>query len=183
MNRIPAVLALFLAACSGSEANVKSADPYERYLGVKELAVVRTEAAAAVIVQLLADPHYLVVLGALEAIATRHDPAFFQHVPPLLKHAHPLVRGQACITLGALGDVQAGPVLVQTLADPEATVRREAVKALARLGKRPEVLAALVGAVGDRDPSVSLTAHEKLQELTGLADVARRKDAWEKAIQ
>lgn len=181
MRKAAALLAL-LSACSGPEPNPRSSDPYERYLGAKEMA---GNGASNVpeIVKLLEDPHYLAVLGALEALGEIGDKDFLPTVAPLLKHGHPLVRAQACATLAGIMNPDGIPALAETLAkDADASVRRSAAKALASFGPRPDVLAPLVEAVADKDASVSLMAHEKLEELTGKTDLPRSKSAWQKAL-
>lgn len=194
----PILAALLLAACSGPEPNVRSADPYERYLGAKELAGNgAAEGRMREIVALLEDKHPLAVLGALEALAAIGEPNALQHLPPLVKHPHSLVRGQVCATVAALKNPDGIALVLEAYKgsvarrqepskeasrDGEALVAREAVKALAAFGPRPEVLRALAEDVGDKDASVSFMAHEKLQELTGRKDVPRSKAAWEKAL-
>ena len=171
---------LLVASCGGHEPNLHSKDAYERYLGVKELVEARDFGR---IVPLLEDKHYLVVLGALEAIAEIGEPHSLQHAVPLLRHPHPLVRQQACITIRALRNEEGIPALAGALKDADAGVRREAVKGLAAFGKRDDVVAALLEGVGDRDPGVSLLAHEGLAELTGLQVQERSRDAWDKALK
>lgn len=182
MRRLAAGLSLFLGACCGPEADTKSAAPYERYLGVRELGERSDAESVAAIVKLLDDPHFLVVTGALEALGDIGRKEFLQHVAPRVKHAHPMTRAYACATLGRLGNEEAVPALLEGLKDAEASVRRSAVRALGAFGKRPEVAKALVEAVGEKEPSVALLAHDTLQELTGRRDVARSKEAWSQVL-
>jgi HEAT repeat protein len=174
--------ALWLASCSGPEPNLGSQDPYERYLGVKELSSRADAEAVAVIVKALDDPHYLVVTGALECLGAIGHREFLQHAAHSVRHAHPIVRAQACATLAALRNEGGVPALVEALKDPEIAVRREAARALGTFGKRPEVLGALVEAVGDADASVALMAHDALTDLTGKPDVPRSREAWAKTL-
>jgi len=176
---LPALLLLPLS-CGGPTADLRSPDPYERYLGAKALAQTRDFAA---LVPLLEDPHVLVVLGALEAIAAIGEAHALQHVLPRLAHPHPMVRGQACATIGALGAPEGIPPLAGALRDGDPAVRREAVKALSRFGDRPEVRAALLEALSDRDPGVVLMAHEKLSDLTGRQAAVRTREAWEEVLK
>lgn len=161
---------------------MKSAAPYERYLGARELGGRRDAEAVGEIVKLLDDPNFLVVTGAVEALADIGRREFLQHVLPRLKHAHPMVRAYACLALGRLRNDEALPALVAALQDPEAWVRRSAVRALGAFGKRPEVTKALVEAVGEKEPSVALLAHDTLGDLTGRRDVARTREAWAQAL-
>ncbi len=192
MRTLPLALLVAAASCAGPEANVKSADPYERYLGVVELGEDRE---AGKVAEHLQDRHYLVVTGALEALAKIGDTAFLQHPvavlhwqapkdDPLSDHPyrHPMVRSQACATISAIRNPDGVAVLLAALSEPEAAVRRAAVKALATFGRLPQAVEGLVAAVGDKDPSVGLMAHEKLRELTGKGDVVRTSDAWKKAL-
>jgi HEAT repeat protein len=174
---------LFLSACCGLEPDPRSRDPYARYLGVKELGERRDAASVAEIVRLLEDPHYLVVMGAVEALGMIGHKEFIQHVAPQLKHRHPMVRAAACVILAALRNEEAVPAVIESLQDPDAGVRRSAVKSLPRFGRRPDVTGALAQAVGDKDPGVSLLAHEALQGLTGMSDVERKPDAWTRALK
>jgi len=182
MKRVSVGLALLFGSCGGPDADTGSAAPYERYLGVRELGERRDADAVREIVKLLDDPHFLVVTGALEALCDVGRKEFLQHVLPRAKHAHPMVRSYACRAVGRLGNEEGIAALADALKDPEAAVRRSAVRALASFGKRPEVTRALVDAVGEKEPSVALLAHESLQDLTGLRDVARTREAWSKAL-
>ncbi len=169
-----------LSCCGGPQPDVNSRDPLERYLGAKELAWTRDFGK---LVPLLDDRHQLVVLGALEAIAAIGEPHSLQHVVPKLRHGHPLVRQQACITIGALRNEEGLAALLEALKDADPAVRRQAVKSMASFGGRPDVVKALVGALGDPDPSVAFMAHLKLGELTGLSVEERSVAAWERALE
>ncbi len=182
MRRVAAGVALLIGSCCGPEADTKSAAPYERYLGVRELGGRRDADAIREILKLLEDPHFLVVTGGLEALSDVGQKEFLQHVLPHLKHAHPMVRGYACSAIARIGNEEGVPALLEALRDPDAGVRRSAVRALGAFGKRPEVTKALVETVGEKEPSVALLAHETLQDLTGLRDVGRSKEDWSKAL-
>jgi HEAT repeat protein len=173
---------LLLAACGGPEANLKSQDPYERFLGEKELFERGDAVAMADIVACLDDPHFLVVTGALEHLAHLKRPEFLQHFVPKLKHKHPLVRQTACAGIAALHNEEGVLPLIETLKDPDPAVRRSALKALSTFANRGSQKA-LVEAVADKDPSVSYMAHRLLCEWTGRTDVAQKKEDWAQAIQ
>ena len=119
------------------------------------------------IVNALEDEEYLVVLGALETVADTGRPEFVQHVAPKTRHPNAWVRRQACVTLGGLWSDEGIPDLLMALGDEDADVRREAVKALTMFEPTPEILGALVEAVGDKDAGVSFAAAEGLSDLTG----------------
>ena len=174
-----------LASCSGPEANTRSKDPYERYLGVREIGQAGDVASEPELVRLLDDPHYLVVTGVLESMAEIGRKEYLPYALPRLKGGHPMVRGQACATVAGVGGADGlEPVLVVLKEDPDVGVRRAAVKAVAaRYGALPRAREALVETVGDRDASLSLLAHEKLRELTGRMDVPRTKEAWAQAVR
>src|SRR5262245_41805796 len=102
---------LLLAACSGPEANPKSPDPYERYLGVRELG--ETAGSRDRIRELLKDRHPLVVVGALEALGDLGDPGYLLYVVPFVtdETRDPMVRAYACVTLARLRNAEAVPFL------------------------------------------------------------------------
>ena len=174
---------LLLGACSGPDANVKSQDPYERFLGEREL-VGHTDAASITqLVAMLEDSHYLVVVGAIEVLAGHERPEFLQHFLPKLKHKHPMVRQAACAAIARIHAEEGVPGLIETLKDPETGVRRSALKALAQFPRSVPGLRATVEAVGDKDPSVSYMAHRLLSERTGRTDVKQSKEAWAEAVK
>ncbi len=90
------------------------------------------------------EPGSEAVLGAVEWAARCHDDA--------------LVREAAVAALGAIGATGSIPVIIDAMND-KATVRRRAVIALAPFDG-PEVEAALVSALGDRDWQVRQAAED-----------------------
>jgi HEAT repeat protein len=176
---------LLLASCSGPEPNTLSKDPYERYLGVKEIGVAGDVAAEPELLRLLDDPHYLVVTGVLEVMARFGRKEYLPYVLPRLKSGHPMVRAQAIETVAAIAGAEGLDPIASVLAsDPDPAVRRPAVKVLAAVyGKNPKARQAFVEALGDKDPSVAYMAYQKLCELTGRNDLPRSKEAWAQAIQ
>lgn len=178
---LPALL--LLAACGGPEANLRSQDPYERYLGEKELLGLEDAATTAEIVGLLEDPHFLVVVGAIEHLAHRGRPEFLQHFLPKLKHKHPLVRQSACAAIAQVRNEEGVPALAEMLKDPDPAVRRSALKALATYASLPAAVSALINGVADKDPSVSYMAHRLLSERSGKTNVERKREAWLEALQ
>jgi len=177
------LLPLLLAACSGPEANVKSEDPYERFLGEREL-VARTDAESiGQLVRMLEDPHYLVVIGAIEVLASHERPEFLQHFVPKLKHKHPMVRQAACDAIARVHGDEGVPGVLALVKDPDAMVRRSALAALAQFPRRPDATRAMVEAVGDKDPGVSYMAHRLLSERTNRTDVKQTKEAWAEAVK
>jgi HEAT repeat protein len=174
---------LLLAACGGPEPNTKSQDPYERFLGEREM-LERTDAAAiAELVTLLDDPHYLVVVGAIEVLASHRRPELLQHFLPKLKHKHPFVRQTACAAIAQIRNEEGVPALIEALKDPEPAVRRSALKALAQFPSNAAATRAMVEAVADKDPSVSYMAHRLLCERLNRTDVPQTKDDWAKVVK
>jgi HEAT repeat protein len=182
--RSPVWLALlFLAACGGPEPNLQSQDPYERFLGEREL-VGRTDAAAIrELVARLEDPHYLVVVGAIDVLAGQGRPEYLQHFVPKLKHKHPMVRQAACAAIASIRGEEGVPPLIETLKDPDPAVRRSVLKALAQFPKNAAGRRAIVEAVGDKEPSVSYMAHRLLSEITGRTDVPQSMKAWVESMK
>lgn len=176
---------LLLASCSGPSPNTRSKDPYDRYLGAREIGAARDVASEPELVRLLDDPHYLVITGVLESMAEIGRKEYLPYALPRLKGGHPMVRGQACATVAAVGGPEGlEPVLAALKDDPDPGVRRAAVKAVAaRYGTLARTREALAEAVGDKDASLAHLAHEKLRELTGRQDVPREKEAWAQAVR
>ena len=174
---------LLLAACSGPEPNVKSEDPYERFLGEREL-VGQTDAdSIGQLVKFLDDPHYLVVVGAIDVLGASERPEFLQHFIPKLKHKHPMVRQAACAAIARVHGEEGVPGVIELLKDPDPAVRRSALKALAQFPRRPDALRATVETVADKDPGVSYMAHRLLSERTNRTDVKQTKEAWAEAVK
>ena len=71
------------------------------------------------------------------------------------------VRAAAAEALGAIGDPQAVPALIQALGDSDSAVRRAAAEALGKLGD-PQAIPALIQALGDSDRDVRRAAAEAL---------------------
>ena len=177
------LLLLLPAACSGPEANVKSEDPYERFLGEQELAG-RTDAEAiGQLVKMLEDPHYLVVVGAIDVLAGYQRPEFLQHFVPKLKHKHSMVRQAACAAIAKVHGDEGVPGVIELTKDPDGMVRRSALKTLAAFPRRPDATRAMVDAVADKDPGVSYMAHKLLSERTHRTDVKQSKEAWAEAVK
>jgi HEAT repeat protein len=174
---------LLLASCGGPVPNTKSDDPYEKFLGEREL-IGRTDAAAAKeLVGLLEDPHYLVVVGAIEVLAEQGRPDLLQHFVPKLNHKHPMVKQSACAAIARIQNEEGVPALIETLKDPDTGVRRCALKALAQFPANAAAGRAMVEAVADKDPSVSYMAHRLLSERTKRSDVPQTRDDWAKVVK
>lgn len=177
-----AAVCLVAACSSGPEPDVKSPYPYGRYLGALKAAERPNAENVKIIVGLLEDPEYLVRCGAVVALGRIGRKEFLQHLAPRLDpkvEASAMVRSDACLAVAQIKNPAGLPALAAVLqSDPEPVVRRDAAKAIATFGKKPEVLQALAAAVGDADVSVAWRSHVSLQELTGAKDVAMTRDAW-----
>jgi HEAT repeat protein len=182
--RAPFRLALlFLAACGGPEPNLQSLDPYERFLGEREL-IGRTDAAAIQdLVSRLEDSHHLVVVGAIDVLASQGRPEYLQHFVPKLKHKHPMVRQSACAAIASIRAEDGVPALIETLKDPDPAVRRSVLKALAKFPGNAAGRRTIVEAVGDKEPSVSYLAHRLLTGITGRTDVPQSVKAWVESLK
>lgn len=174
---------VLLAACGGPEPNVKSQDPYERFLGELELQENNDAASMAELLVLLDDPHFLVVAGAIEVLAHQKRPEFLQHLLPKLKHKHPLVRQTACAGIAEIHNPEGVPGLVECLKDPDPGVRRSALKAVAAFPEVPETTTAMIDAVDDKDVSVSYMAARLLHQRTGKDGIKRTKKDWAEALK
>lgn len=174
---------LLLAACGGPEPNLRSQDPYERFLGERELLENTDAKSMAEVLLCLEDPHFLVVTGALEILAHQGRPEYLQHIAPRLKHKHPLVRQTACAACAAIHNREAVPLLIGELKDPDPGVRRSALKAVAAFPEAPETTAAMIDAVDDKDVSVSYMAARLLHERTGKNGIERTRKAWAEALK
>lgn len=173
---------LFLAACGGPEANSASPDPYERFLGGQELVGRADAEAMRTLVAMLEDSHYLVVVGAIEVLASQGRPEFLQHFVPKLKDKHPMVRQAACAAIATIRNEEGIPGVIEALKDPDPAVRRSALKSLAAFPANAAARKAIIDAVADKEPSVSYMAHRLLSEISGRTDVPKTKDAWAKAL-
>jgi HEAT repeat protein len=113
------------------------------------------------LVTLLEDPDATVVEVAAWAAGERPDVAPLPRLVALATgHDDPLVREAAVAALGAVGDPDGLPAVLQATTD-KATVRRRAVIALAAF-EGPEVDAALEAAREDRDWQVRQVAEDLL---------------------
>ncbi len=81
------------------------------------------------------------------------------------------VRARACHALGAVGDPECGPLLVEALADSEWPVRAMAAKALGRIRHLPGI-PALCGALRDKEWWVRANAAEALRVMGPKGDEA-----------
>lgn len=196
MRRLALIIVLLPGACADSaQPDLYSADATERYLGAKDVGEGADGETILRLKELLADPHYLPRVGALEAFARIGMPELYPAIKPLFLDPNDEVREQVCRTSGALGDAAAIPELAGAAAEREERprVRVAAVRALATFGDRRDVLRALIDVLNpgggaaprvDTEPvgeqGVVRAAHESLAELTGqqLSDDRAAWEAW-----
>jgi HEAT repeat protein len=126
-------------------------------------------ALPALMVEALGDPDPLVVVGAAWYLAERRwSPAVAPLAAVARDHDDVRCREAAVAALGALGDPEGLPAVLDALQD-KATIRRRATVALAGFDD-PRVDAALRRAATDRDWQVRQAADELLHEGEGPGD-------------
>ncbi|OKJ70757.1 oxidoreductase [Streptomyces sp. TSRI0107] len=166
--RTEAVRALVSVDAAAELARAAAADPSRevRVTIAKGLATVAAggpDVARAALAGLLDDPDALVRAAAYEALGTAGCPA------PLAARAEAAladpawqVRAGAAIALGVADPGLAVPALAKALADPNADVRKAAVRSLTRHRSTEEVRSALAGATTDSDADVRAYAAKAL---------------------
>ncbi|MGY1578032.1 fumarate reductase/succinate dehydrogenase flavoprotein subunit [Streptomyces sp. MN13] len=166
--RTEAVRALVSVDAAAELARAAAADPSRevRVTIAKGLATVAAggpDVARAALAGLLDDPDALVRAAAYEALGTAGCPA------PLAARAEAAladpawqVRAGAATALGVADPGLAVPALAKALADPNADVRKAAVRSLTRHRSTEEVRSALAGATTDSDADVRAYAAKAL---------------------
>ncbi|MGX1128763.1 succinate dehydrogenase/fumarate reductase flavoprotein subunit/HEAT repeat protein [Streptomyces glaucescens] len=166
--RTEAVRALVSVDAAAELARAAAADPSRevRVTIAKGLATVAEGApdvARAALAGLLDDADALVRAAAYEALGTAGCPA------PLAARAEAAladpawqVRAGAATALGVADSGPAVPALVKALADPNADVRKAAVRSLTRHRPTEDVRSALAGATADSDADVRAYAAKAL---------------------
>ncbi|MGW2721611.1 HEAT repeat domain-containing protein [Streptomyces sp. NPDC001492] len=97
----------------------------------------------------LGDPDQRICEAIAEVFSS--TPHGFRHLRWLVTNADPAVRRSVCLGLGAKGDPEVVPALrIRLSEDPAPSVRRAAAYAIARIGGH-EAMAALIGALTDRE--------------------------------
>lgn len=183
------LLAAALAGC-GTQAmpNVRSADPYERYLGGVAVGEHGDPADVRLLDRLMADPHPLARDGGVLGMSLSGAPDAAARIARVLDASDPsntpMVRSGACRVLGELGGDEARDALLKALgSDPSHDVRRTAVHALTRWGNEAAVRDALIAALADPRTGVAHAAWESLMDATGRRDLPRSMAAWREAFK
>jgi succinate dehydrogenase/fumarate reductase flavoprotein subunit/HEAT repeat protein len=166
--RTEAVRALVSVDAAAELARAAADDPSRevRVTIAKGLAAVAAggpDVARAALAGLLDDPDALVRAAAYEALGTAGCPApLAARAEAALAEAAWQVRAGAATALGVADSDLAVPALAKTLADPNADVRKAAVRALARHRSTEEIRSALAGATTDSDADVRAYAAKAL---------------------
>ncbi len=118
---------------------------WARFWGSRGLLRVWDRSAVPAVVAALADREWRPAEGALR-VAARHEVA--EAAPGAVRLTHhelPRVRATALRVLGAAGDTEHVPAVLEALEDPDRAVRRAAARALGRMSPRLDLDPELVG--------------------------------------
>src|SRR4029453_17966922 len=121
----------------------------------------------------------MVVLGWLPAAAAqaeerRYEGRTLSDWAHLLQHPDPSAQGKAVEALRLGFDVQAVPVLNRAAETGDASVRIEAIRALAQIQPpAPETIATLSKAMRDTDPAIQRAAAAALGDVGAVSILAR----------
>src|SRR5438552_1917806 len=95
----------------GSGAQPRKQGPLRTLSRLQELSGKRDAKTVAELVKFLDDPHYLVVIGAIEKLTKIGHKEFLQHFAAKLKHDHPMVRSSACKAIATIRNEEGIPLL------------------------------------------------------------------------
>ncbi|HEY3225461.1 MAG TPA: HEAT repeat domain-containing protein [Planctomycetota bacterium] len=185
MRRLLLVLAATLASCSSAPSpDLASSDPYERYLGALEAAASGDAAEQRKVEALLRDPDPLARTGAVVAIAASRRSEALGLLTPMLSDPEPGVRSEAIRAVAALKNpVSVAPLAALLASDPVVESRRTAAIGLGSFPDAPEVRAALLAAMADKEAGVAYNAYRSLIRVTGREDLPRAKSEAEEALK
>jgi HEAT repeat protein len=202
------LFAVLAAGCSASaDANPRSANPYERYLGAVALGVSRDAIDERRVIRQLSDLDPLARTGAIVALGDIGKRENVRAIAALLQFAcrdhaevisagpgacgrcqKPLeratpnlafVRTDAVRTLARLGGDEAQAAVLAALAKDEAIeVRRTAAHVASAFGAERPVLEALVAAMADPSAGVAYASHRSLAALSKREDLPRDAASW-----
>ncbi len=145
-----------------------------------EDADVRAQVARKLAVMAQSDPEALVRSAALQALLVQNAPMAVDVARRVRADESAMVRWDAVKVLADLGGRPLMPALLEMLAgDPDANVRRECARGLARFDELP-VIRALVAALEDADLSVVQAAHDSLVKLSAGVDLGMKPEPWQK---
>ena len=186
MHRVIGLLVLFtLASCSsGPVPNVKSKDPYERYLGALEASYSSEEEDMKTLAELAKDPDPLTRIGAIIALAHAKPKGSLELITGMLRDPDPTVRAEAVRGIARYHDPSSvAPLSVVLADDVTMEVRRTAAREMGLYPDSPAVRKALLDAMSDTKVEVSFNAHRSLVRLTGKLNLPRERSAAEQALK
>lgn len=155
--KIPASVPIFRRLLDDSSASL-------RRQGVEQLAVLMSESALSRLREMLKkDPDEIVRSACAKALGDFGDDTALNLLEEALED-HPLVRLQAVIALGRLGQSSAGPILLSLMRDQLPEVRYQAVRAIAQL-KLEGVEEQIVPLLEDSNEMVRRGAEKSLTDL------------------
>lgn len=148
--------------------------PTLRRQAIEQLAVLKCEGVLPRLRDMLKrDPDETVRGACAKALGDFGDETSVHLLEEALED-HPLVRLQAVIALGRLGQASAGPILLPLMRDPLPEVRYQAVRAVAKL-KLEGVEEHIVPLLEDSDEMVRRGAEQSLQDLGQSIGTIRSK--------
>ncbi|ROR32158.1 HEAT repeat domain-containing protein [Inmirania thermothiophila] len=158
-------------------ALIRDEDEFIRRLAVEILNTTKDPRAAERLVAALDDPDWWVRERAVDALASLGDT---RAVPSLLRLLERDRRARPVVirALAALGDRRAVPALMRCLKDEDRAVRKEALRALARLADgehAPEIEAAAAPLREAADEEIRQLADQTVATLQALVSVAREE--------
>ena len=148
--------------------------PALRRQAIEQLAVLKSEGVLPRLREMLKqDPDETVRSACAKALGDFSDETSVHLLEEALED-HPLVRLQAVIALGRLGQASAGPILLSLMRDPLPEVRYQAVRAVAQL-KLEGIEEQIVPLLEDSDEMVRRGAEQSLQDLGQSIGTIRSK--------
>ena len=148
--------------------------PGLRRQAIEQLAVLKCEGILPRLREMLKqDPDETVRSACARALGDFGDESSVNLLEEALED-HPLIRLQAVIALGRLGQASAGPILLSLMRDQLPEVRYQAVRAVAQL-KLEGCEESIQELMNDRDEMVRRGAEQSLQDLGMTPGQIRRK--------
>jgi HEAT repeat protein len=186
MKRGLAVFGLLLigACSSGPVANVKSKDPYERYLGALEASRSSEAEDMKTLESMLKDPDPFARIGSIIGLAHAQPKGSLGLLTGMLHDPDPAVRTEAVRGIVRYHDPSSVAPLSAVLSDDVTMeVRRAAARELGLYPDSPAVRKALLDAMADTRVEVAYNAHRSLSRLTGRTDLPRDRARAEQALK
>ena len=138
--------------------------PALRRQAIEQLAVLKSDGVLPRLREMLKQDSNETVRGACARALGDFGDETSVHLLEEALEDHPLVRLQAVIALGLLGQASAGPILLSLMRDPLPEIRYQAVRAVAQL-KLEGVEEQIVPLLEDSDEMVRRGAEQSLQDL------------------